>query len=389
MLTWAEIDLSAISHNIRQIKSIVEPEGSSILAVIKDNAYGHGAVEVARVAESENVRMFGVATVEEAVQLRQASIKTPILIFCCILPEQAKEVIQYDITQTVCDLRTCKSLSESAKRLGKKAKVHVKVDTGMGRIGIAFDKAVELIKQIVQLPYLVIEGVYTHFASADTDEAFTTLQIERFNSTLSALNDIGIHIPIRHAAGSAGILFFRNSAERDLFFRNSAERELNFPSSYYDMVRPGLILYGLYPCANPYHKVELKPALSLKTRVVYLKELPAGHSVSYERTYITDRPTIVATLAVGYGHGYSRKLSNKGEVLIRGKRAQIIGLICMDQCLCDVTNIPDVSVGDEVVLIGSQGDEEITADEIAEKVGTISYEILCGVNANVRRIYSP
>jgi len=377
MLTWAEIDLSAISHNIRQIKSIVEPEGSSILAVIKDNAYGHGAVEVARVAESENVRMFGVATVEEAVQLRQVSIKTPILIFCCILPEQAKEVIQYDITQTVCDLRTCKSLSESAKRLGKKAKVHVKVDTGMGRIGIAFDKAVELIKQIVQLPYLVVDGVYTHFASADTDEAFTTLQIERFNSTLSALNDIGIHIPVRHAAGSAGILFFRNSAER----------ELNFPSSYYDMVRPGLILYGLYPCANPYYKVELKPALSLKTRVVYLKELPAGHSVSYERTYITDRPTIVATLAVGYGHGYSRKLSNRGEVLIKGKRAQIIGLICMDQCLCDVTNIPDVSVGDEVVLIGRQGDEEITADEIAEKVGTISYEVLCGINANVRRIY--
>jgi len=377
MLTWAEIDLSAISHNIRQINNIVEPKGSSVLAVIKDNAYGHGAVEVARVAESENVRMFGVATVEEAVQLRQASIKTPILIFCCILPEQAKEVIQYDITQTVCDLRICKTLSESAKRLGRKAKVHVKVDTGMGRIGIAFDKAVELIKQIVQLPYLVVDGVYTHFASADTDEAFTTLQIERFNSTLSALNDIGIHIPVRHAAGSAGILFFRNSAER----------ELNFPSSYHDMVRPGLILYGLYPCANPYHKVELKPALSLKTRVVYLKELPAGHSVSYERTYITDRPTIVATLAVGYGNGYSRKLSNKGEVLIKGKRAQIIGLICMDQCLCDVTNIPNVSVGDEVVLIGRQGDEEITANEIAEKVGTISYEILCGINANVRRIY--
>jgi alanine racemase len=377
MLTWAEIDLSAISHNLRQIKSIVEPKGSSILAVIKDNAYGHGAVEVARVAESENVRMFGVATVEEAVQLRQASIKTPILIFCCILPEQAKEVIQYDITQTVCDLLTCKSLSESARRFGKKAKVHVKVDTGMGRIGIAFDKAVELIKQIVQLPSLVLEGVYTHFASADTDEAFTILQIERFNSTLSALNDIGIHIPVRHAAGSAGILFFRNSAEQ----------ELNFPSSYYDMVRPGLILYGLYPCANPYHKVELKPALSLKTRVVYLKELPAGHSVSYERTYVTDKTTMVATLAVGYGNGYNRKLSNKGEVLIKGKRAQIIGLICMDQCLCDVTDIPDVSIGDEVVLIGRQGDEEITADEIAEKVGTISYEILCGVNANVRRIY--
>jgi len=366
MLIWAEIDLSAIFHNLQQLKSIVEPQGSSVLAVIKDNAYGHGSAEVARIAESQ-ARMFGVATVEEAVQLRQENIVKPILIFCCVLPEQADEIVRYNITQTVCDLRTCEALSESAKRFGKKAKVHVKIDTGMGRIGVAYDKAIGLIKQIIQFPHLIVDGIFTHFAVADTDEDFTKLQIERFNTVLSALNEIGIHVPVRHSANSAGIL--------------------NFPSSYYDMVRPGLALYGLYPCENPYQKIDLRPALSLKTRIVYLKELPAGHSVSYGRTYITNKPTKIATLAVGYGHGYSRKLSNKGEVLIRGKRAQITGVICMDQCLCDVTDIPDVSVGDEVVLIGKQGDQEITADEIANKVGTISYEILCGINANVKRIY--
>ncbi len=378
MLTWAEIDLSAISHNLQQIKSIVESEGSSVLAVIKDNAYGHGAVEVARMAEKANVRMFGVATVEEAMLLRQANIQTPILIFCCILPEQADEIVRYDITQTVCDLRTCEILSKSAERLGKKAKIHVKIDTGMGRIGIAYEKAVELIKQIIQLPHIVVDGIFTHFAVADidqtqfetdqiTDEAFTKIQIKRFDAILSDLGKIGINISIKHSANSAGIL--------------------NFPSSYYDMVRPGLALYGLYPCENPYKKIDLKPALSLKTRVVYLKELPAGHSISYGRTYVTDKLTKVATLAVGYGHGYSRKLSNKGEVLIRGKRVRIIGTICMDQCLCDVTHIPDVSIGDEVVLIGKQGEQEITADEVANKIGTISYEVLCGINANVRRIY--
>jgi alanine racemase len=367
MLTWAEIDLIAISHNLHQIKSIVEPEGASVLAVIKDNAYGHGAVEVARMAEKANVRMFGVATVEEAVQLRQANIQTPIMIFCCILPEQADEVVKYDIVQTVCDQRTCEILSESARRFGIKAKVHVKVDTGMGRIGIAYEKAVELIKQIVQLPNIVIDGIFTHFAVADTDEAFTKIQIKRFNAVLSDLSEAGINIPIRHSANSAGVL--------------------NFPSSYYDMVRPGLALYGLYPCENPYKKIDLKPVLSLKTRIVYLKELPAGQSISYGRTYVTDKLTKVATLAVGYGHGYSRKLSNKGEVLIRGKRVKIIGTICMDQCLCDVTHLPDVSIGDEVVLIGRQGEHEITADEIANKIGTISYEVLCGINANVKRIY--
>lgn len=367
MLTWVEVDLSAISFNLRQIKDMVEPKGAKILAVVKDNAYGHGAVEVARVADSIPVHMLGVAGVEEAIELRQAGIKLPILAFCCILPEQAPAVVQNDITQTVCDLNICKLLSELAVRLGRYVKVHVKVDTGMGRIGVRYDKSAQFVRNIFQLPHLVVDGIYTHFASADTDPIFTRLQIDRFNKVISELDKMGIHIPIKHSANSSAIL--------------------NFPESYFDMVRPGLAIYGLYPCRELSIKIKLKPALSLKTRIVYLKEVPPGWGISYGCTYTTDKPTLIATLAIGYGHGYSRSLSNKGEVLIRGMRANIIGMICMDQCLCDVTHIPGVSIGDEVVLIGKQGDQEITADEVAEKIGTISYEVLCGINANVPRIY--
>jgi alanine racemase len=367
MLTWAEINLDAISHNLRQIKSLVEPKGAKVLAVVKDNAYGHGVLEVAHIAESENVSMFGVATVEEAIHLQRAGIKKPILVFCCILPEQTDDVVHYDITQTVSDLNISHALSESAKKLGKKAKIHIKVDTGMGRIGVACDKAVDMIKQIIQLPNIIVDGVYTHFSVADEDKCYTDTQIERFNSVLSELKEQNINIPIRHSANSAAIL--------------------NFPSSYYDMVRPGIAIYGLPPCDKHCYPIDLRPALSLKTRLVYLKSLPIGSSISYGRTYTTDKPSLIATIAVGYGHGYDRRLSNKAEVLIMGKRARITGTICMDQCLCDVTHIPEASIGDEVVLIGKQGNQEITADELANKVGTISYEILCGINANVKRKY--
>lgn len=367
MLTWAEINLKAIKNNLNQIKAIVEPEGSKVLAVIKDNAYGHGAIEIAKIAQSIDINTFGVATIEEAIQLRQAGIDGSILIFCCILPEQTETVVEYEIIQTVCDLNICNALSESAKRLGKPAKVHIKIDTGMGRIGVPYDKAINFIEQVYQMPNIVVDGIYTHFASSDTEREFTESQISRFRSVITSLDRKGINIPVKHSANSAGVL--------------------NFPSAYFNMVRPGLIIYGLYPCDNPIRKVALEPALSLKTRVVFIKDLPTGHSISYERTYTTKRPTKVATIAVGYGHGYSRKLSNIGEVLIRGKRANIIGLICMDQCLCDVTDIPNVSVGDEVALIGKQGNDEITADEIANKIGTISYEVVCGIHSNVKRVY--
>jgi len=366
MLTWVEVDLDAIAYNLRQIKSKVEPVGAKILAVVKDNAYGHGAVEVARTAAETPVQMLGVATIEEAIELRQAGIELPILVICCILPEQAEEVVLHDITQTVCDLDVCKSLSDEAERLGKQVRVHVKVDTGLGRIGTLYYEASQFVASIGQFPRLNIEGIFTHFASAGTEESFTILQLKRFKAVVLRLHEMGIHIPIRHAANSSSII--------------------GVPAAYFDMVRPGVMIYGLYP-DEPSPEIELKPALSLKTRVVYLKEIPAGWSVSYGRTYRAKKPTVVATLAIGYGHGYNRHLSNSGEAIIRGVKAPIIGTVCMDQCLCDVTHIPGASVGDEVVLIGRQGDEEITADEVAQKSQTISYEIVCAINARVPRIY--
>jgi alanine racemase len=366
MLTWAEIDLEAISHNLRQIKGKIEPYGAEILAVVKDNAYGHGAVEVAQVAADIPVYMLGVATVEEGIELRAAGIDLPILNLCCILPEQARQVVQHDITQTVCDLNVCESLSREADNLGKQARVHVKIDTGMGRIGVRYDEAAGFMKTIAQLPRLNVEGAFTHFAVAESDEAFTHLQLDRFNSVISDLDSIGIHIPLKHAANSAATL--------------------GLPESYFNMVRPGLAIYGIHP-SETLRETQLKPALSLKTRVFYLKEVPPGWSISYGRTYITEKPTVVASLAIGYGHGYNRRLSNSGEVLIRGTRAPIIGTVCMDQCLCDVTHIPGVSMGDEAVLIGRQGNQEITADDVAERIGTIPYEILCAINARVPRIW--
>jgi alanine racemase len=244
--------------------------------------------------------------------------------------------------------------------------VHVKVDTGLGRIGVRYDETADFVANIAQFPGLTIEGIFTHFASAGSDAAFTNLQLERFNSVLSRLSEMGIHIPLRHAANSNSVL--------------------DIPASYFNMVRPGLMIYGLYPSGSS-DAVELKPALSLKTRVVYLKEIPAGWSVSYGRTYTAEKPIIVASIAIGYGHGYNRHLSNSGEAIIRGVKAPIVGTVCMDQCLCDVTHIPGISIGDEVVLIGRQGDEEITVDEVAQKSETISYEIICAINARVPRLY--
>ena len=365
MLTWAEIDLGAVYHNLRRIKDRVGPN-TEVLAVVKDDAYGHGAVEVAKTAADVPVHMLGVAEVEEALELRRAGIDLPILVLCCILPEQAEDVVRYDITQTVCDLSVCKSLSRAAARLDKQAKVHVKIDTGMCRIGVGYRDSPRFVESVAQFPNLDVEGIFTHFASAESDAAFTSLQLERFNSVVLHLDSVGIHVPLKHAANSAAIL--------------------GLTASHLSMVRAGLMAYGLYPSGLP-RKIELKPALSLKTRVVYLKEVPAGCGISYGRTYATMKPTVLASLAVGYGHGYNRRLSNSGEALVRGMKAPIVGRVCMDQCLCDVTHVPNVSIGDEAVLIGRQGDEEITTDEIALKTGTISYEVLCAIGSRVQKVH--
>lgn len=366
-LTWVEVNLDAISHNINQIKGLVESKGSKLLAVIKDNAYGHGAIEVAKLANKIPVHKLGVATLVEAIELRQSGVNSPILVLGTTFPDHAEEIIKNDITQTVCDLKICKKLSETAKKLHKRAKVHIKVDTGMGRIGIHYKDAFNFIKAVKQFPEIDMEGIFTHFAVADIEESYTNLQIERFQSVISNIEKSNIYIPIKHTANSSSIM--------------------NFPASYFDMVRPGIAIYGIYPCQNPKIKIELKPALSLKTKVVYIKELPQGESISYGRTYITKRNTKIATIAIGYGHGLSRKLSNTGEVIIRGKKAPIIGTICMDQSLCDITHIQDVSVGDEVVVIGRQGNEEITVGDLADKIGTIPYEVLCNINERIPRLY--
>ena len=366
MITWAEIDLQAISHNLREIRARAQENGAGVIAVVKDNAYGHGAVEVAKAAAEIPVDMLAVATVEEAIELREAGIALPILIITAILPEQAAEVVRYDITQTITRYEVGVALSAAAEKQGKRAVAHVKVDTGMGRVGIQYDSAVQIIEKLVRLPFLKISGILTHFAVAESDPDFTQLQVNRFRAVNQDLASAGIHVPIKHLANSAAVL--------------------QFPEYCFDMVRPGLIVYGIYPSRTS-RSLDLRPALTMKTRIFHIKALPAGRSVSYGRTYITQGNTIVASLAAGYGHGYNRRLSNSGEVIVRGRRAPIVGTVCMDQCLCDVTHIPNVRVGDEVVLIGRQGNEEITIDEIARKAGTISYEILCNINARVPRIY--
>ncbi|HIE25801.1 TPA: alanine racemase [Candidatus Poribacteria bacterium] len=373
MLRWAEIDLKAIQSNLNAIKNKIG--NRKIIAVVKANAYGHGAIPVAR-AIAEQADMFAVATVEEAIELREASITLPILNLYCILPDQAEAVLKYKITQTVCKLSTCEAISACAKRKGDVAQVHVKVDTGMNRIGVHYSEAAAFLKQVHALPNLRVEGIFTHFSSADeVDKSYTHLQLERFNDLWrpgsseqgTGNNHLEHSDFLIHAANSAAIL--------------------DLPSTYFDAVRPGLILHGVYPSDEVSRSISLKPALSLKTRVVHLKSVERGESISYNRRYTTTTPTQIATLSMGYADGYRTSLANVGEALIRGIRAPVVGTVCMDKIMCDVGHIPDVEIGDEVVLIGKQGDDEITADEVAKKAGTISYEIFCGLGRRVERIY--
>ena len=373
MLCWAEIDLNAIQSNVDAIKNKVGKR--KIIAVVKANAYGHGAIPVAR-AIAEQVDIFAVATVEEAIELREAGITLPILNLFSILPDQAEAVLKYEITQAVCKFSTCEAISDCARRMGDIAKVHVEVDTGMNRLGVHYSEAAAFLKQVCALPNLRVEGIFTHFSSADeTDKSYTNLQLERFNSFWKACAS---------EQGKAKDYF-----ERSDFLIHAANSAaiLDLPSTYFDAVRPGLILHGVYPSDEVSRSIPLKPALSLKTRVIHLKNVGSGESISYNRRYTTSVPTQIATLSIGYADGYRTSLRNLGEALIRGIRAPVVGTICMDKIMCDVGHIPDAEIGDEVVLIGKQGDDEITADEVAQKAGTISYDIFCGLGRRVERIY--
>lgn len=366
--TWVEIDLDALDYNFNCVKESL-PRNIKMLAVVKANAYGHGAVKVAKFLENK-ADYLAVAATDEALEIRKSGVNSPILLLGHIPYGDYDNVVKYDFTPTVSDFTEARLLSDSAVKLKKEAKLHIAVDTGMSRIGFAdCDESVEEIKKIKQLPNVTIEGVFSHFAAADTtDKAYTEMQMSRFDSFTEKLEKAGINIPIKHFYNSAGI------ADLD---------------SKYNMVRQGIILYGL----NPSDEVEYKnikkpcPVMSMKTRVVQVKTVPENTSISYGCTYKTNAPTRVATLCAGYADGVPRLLSNNGEVLIRGKRARILGRVCMDQFMVDVTDIPETEVGDTATIFGKDGDDFISVDVIAEKAGTINYEIVCDINSRVSRVY--
>ncbi|HEX6122822.1 MAG TPA: alanine racemase, partial [Ktedonobacterales bacterium] len=367
--TWLEIDLSAIGHNTQLFKEIVGPE-VAVLVSLKADAYGHGALRVARTVVRNGAEWLGVATVSEAAPLRQVGVDAPILVFGYIAPWQAREAVRMNLRATVFTAELARALSQAATDLGSQIRVHIKVDTGMARLGMRAEEVegvVRFVKEAQALPGLVVEGIFTHFATADSaDQTYALLQWERFERVLAALDARGLRPPIIHAANSAAAL--------------------TLPQARYDMVRPGIAIYGLAPSDETPLPAGFRPTLAFKTQVAQVKEIPAGEGVSYGATYVTTSPTRIAVLPVGYADGFRRAPANWGEVLVRGQRAPLLGRVCMDQCMIDVTNIPGVRQGDEVVLIGRQGDDELTADEIARKLGTISYEVTAELLARVPRV---
>ncbi len=364
--TAARIDLQLLSHNFNEV--LRRAEGRKILAVVKAQAYGHGALRISRHLLELGVGMLGVALIEEGRELRDAGIDSPILVMGAVFPEQAAEIAKLGLTPVVYDMVVARSVSEAAQRLKKKIPVHVKIDTGMGRIGVSYAAADEFIADLARLDGIEVQGIMTHFADADLrDKQFASEQMDRFGSVLKKLDARGISIPLRHAANSAAVLDFRKAL--------------------FTLIRPGLMIYGYNPLEGAGIEADLRPVLSLVTRIAFLKKVPSGVPISYGRTFITKRESMIATIPVGYADGYNRALSNRGEAIVRGIRVPVAGRVCMDMTMLDVTDVPGVNAGDEVMLIGSQGNERITADDIAAKTGTIPYEVLCGISCRVPRIY--
>jgi alanine racemase len=363
--TWLEVDLEAIAYNIRRVVAMVGPE-VKVLAVLKADGYGHGAVRVARTAINNGAHYLGVASINEGAVLRRAGLTAPILVLGYTPAWQARELVLNGLSATVFNLDVARALSRAGSELDSLVRVHVKVDTGMGRLGLLPDEIVPFVLDLQALPNLVLEGVFTHFSVADEDVAYTRWQVERFRQVLSALADVGVQCPLVHAANSAAIL--------------------SLPESYFGMVRLGIAMYGLHPSARLRCPPDFCPALAFKTQVAQVKTLPPGSFVSYGNTYQTTTEQRIAVLPVGYADGFRRGPRHWGEVLVRGQRSPIVGRVCMDQTMIDVTVIPDVRQGDEVVLIGRQGDEQITAEDVAERLGTINYEVVSEILARVPRV---
>ncbi len=363
-VTWAEVDLRALRANVRALRTWVGPR-VEIIAVVKANAYGHGAVAVARAALEAGATRLAVHRVQEGVDLRRAGIQAPILLLGYASLGAASLVVRYRLTPTLITREAAETLAALSPT---PVPVHIKVDTGMGRYGLLPEEVLDFVRALRSIPRIRIEGIYTHFATADeADRTYMRRQLSIFRDVLKALDQAGLAIPFRHACNSAATLAL--------------------PEAHFDAVRPGLALYGMRPSGAWPSPVPLRPVLTLKSRVVRVRTLPSGSSIGYGRTFITDRPTRVALVPIGYGDGYHRLISNRGEVLIRGQRARILGRVSMDQVVVDVDSIPGVTMEEEVVVIGRQGREEIRAEEVARWAQTINYEVTTGLLPRVPRVY--
>ena len=365
--TWVEVDLDRFRRNLGAIRSAIG-DARRILLVVKADAYGHGAAEIAHHAVNAGVNMLGVATLHEGIELRASGVDAPIVILSPSLAGEVDEIVEHRLTPSVGSVAFAERLSARCVSQQVLGRFHVEVDTGMGRTGVDDADAVDFIARVATLPNLRLEGMYTHFPDADSGSTeVTTGQIHRFREVLRALELRNIKVPIRHAANSAGLL--------------------SVPDSCFDMVRPGILAYGFYPTTEVPRTIQVEGILSFRTRVVQVREIPPGRTISYGRTYRTSRWTKVAVLPVGYGHGYPWQLSNRGQVLLRGARAPIAGRVTMDLTMVDATGIEDVAVGDEVILWGEQGRDRISLDEVASWAGTIPYDLLCSMGKRVVRVY--
>ncbi|MDU7708032.1 MAG: alanine racemase [Clostridium sp.] len=368
---FARVDLDAVSYNMEQMRRRIG-EGAQIIAVIKMDGYGHGAVPIAEMFEEKDyIWGYATASLEEAAALRKEGLKKPILVLGCIFPEQYEEMILKDIRATVYMKEMAKGMSKAAEKLGRTARIHIKVDTGMGRLGfLPCPESVKAIREIGMLPNTEIEGMYTHFAKADeTDKSYTHKQHEKFEWMKKALEAEGTSITYYHCDNSAGII--------------------DFPDMKHNLVRAGISTYGMYPSGEVSQEaVDLKPALELISHVTFVKEVEAGTSISYGGTFIAPKKMKVATIPVGYGDGYARGLSNKADVLIRGRRARILGRVCMDQFMVDVTDIPGVTFMDQAVLVGFDGEEHISVEELSGLCGRFNYEFVCCLGRRIPRVYT-
>jgi alanine racemase len=367
---WAEINLSNLDYNIKQIKQKIGDR--EMIGVIKADAYGHGSVKVAEVLRENGCKTFAIATLQEAVTLREAGAKEEIIMLGLTPDMYADTVVKYDITPVVCSSENAAAFAAEAKKAGKTVNALIAVDTGMGRIGYLaddLDYAIEDVKKIAALENFHIKGMFSHMATADAfDKTFSHQQEAKYNKFYDALTAAGIEIPFRTLANSASIM--------------------ELPTVHFDACRPGIILYGCYPSDEvDVNQLSIKPVMSIKANIVHLKDVPVGFSCGYGRKFIAQRPSKIATIAIGYADGYPRPYSSQAKVIVNGVIAPIAGNICMDQCMIDVTDVPDVKVGDEVIIMGSDGKNTILADDIANATGTINYEITCAFGQRLPKVY--